>query len=106
MKMNEKKNSFTIKNDEGQEITCDVLLTFDSDETKKSYILYTDNTTDEAGDIKTYAAIYDPTGNDNTLKPIETEEEWNIVENIFTSFQEKIGELGDIDEDVAEDIEE
>ena len=38
--MEEKKNTFTIVNDEGKELECDVLFTFDSDETKKSYGLY------------------------------------------------------------------
>ena len=41
------KNSFTVINDEGKEVVCDVLFTFDSDETNKSYIAYTDNTKDE-----------------------------------------------------------
>ena len=36
------KNTFTVINDEGKEIVCDVLFTFDSDETKKSYIVYTE----------------------------------------------------------------
>ena len=40
----EKKGIFTIVNDEGKEIECEILFTFDSDETKKSYIVYTDNT--------------------------------------------------------------
>ena len=35
-----------IKNDKGEELVCDVLFTFDSDETGKSYIAYTDNTKD------------------------------------------------------------
>ena len=42
----ENKNTFTVINDEGREILCNVLFTFDSDETKKSYIVYTDNTKD------------------------------------------------------------
>ena len=33
------KNSFTVFNDEGKEIECDVLFTFDSEETNKSYIV-------------------------------------------------------------------
>jgi uncharacterized protein YrzB (UPF0473 family) len=41
-----KKGIFTIVNDEGKEIECEILFTFDSDETKKSYIVYTDNTLD------------------------------------------------------------
>ena len=31
----EDKNSFKIINDKGEEIMCDVLFTFDSEETKK-----------------------------------------------------------------------
>lgn len=90
--MNEenKKNSFTIVNDEGKELECDILFTFDSDETKKSYIVYTDNTVDETGSTKVYASIYDPTGNDKSLKPIESDKEWDVIENILSSIQEKI----------------
>ena len=31
----EKKNTFTVINDEGREITCEVLFTFESDENKE-----------------------------------------------------------------------
>ena len=85
--MEEKKNTFTIVNDEGKELECDVLFTFDSDETKKSYIVYTDNTT---GSTRVYASIYDATGADKSLKPIESEQEWDVIENILSSIQEKV----------------
>jgi len=89
--MNEEKNSiFTIVNDEGKEIECEVLFTFDSDETKKSYIVYTDNSLDESGNTRVYASIFDPTGNDKKLTPIESEKEWLVVENILASLQEKM----------------
>ena len=70
-----KKGIFTIVNDEGKEIECEILFTFDSDETKKSYIVYTDNTLDEEGSTKVYASVYDPTGQNPALMPIETEKE-------------------------------
>ena len=54
------KNSFTVINDEGKEVVCDVLFTFDSEETNKSYIAYTDNTKDKNGNVQVYASIYDP----------------------------------------------
>ena len=88
--MEEKKNTFTIVNDEGKELECDVLFTFDSDETKKSYIVYTDNTTVESGSTRVYASIYDATGADKSLKPIESEQEWDVIENILSSIQEKV----------------
>ena len=88
----EKKGIFTIVNDEGKEIECEILFTFDSDETKKSYIVYTDNTLDEEGSTKVYASVYDPTGQNPSLMPIETEKEWLVIENILSSVQQKIEE--------------
>ena len=89
---NEKRGIFTIINDQGEEVECEILFTFDSDETKKNYIVYTDNTEDEEGSTRVYASIYDPTGEDPSLIPIETEKEWQVIENILASVQEKIDE--------------
>lgn len=87
--MEESKNTFVIENDQGEKIECSVLFTFDSKETNKSYIVYTDNTKDEAGNIKVYASIYDPSGKDKALTPIKTEEEWKVVEDLLASLQEQ-----------------
>ena len=48
------KNTFTVINNEGKEVLCDVLFTFDSDETGKSYVVYTDNTKDQTGNIQVF----------------------------------------------------
>ncbi len=85
----EEKNTFTVINDEGKEIVCDVLFTFDSEETKKSYIVYTDNTTDDKGNVKVYASIYDPNKEKTELIPIETDREWKIIETILDTIQEE-----------------
>lgn len=84
------KNSFTVINDEGKEVVCDVLFTFDSDETKKSYIAYTDNTKDEKGNVQVYASIYNPEEENPELKPIETEKEWKVIETILETLQEEV----------------
>ena len=52
--------TFKVIDDEGKEIECETLFTFESDETGKNYIVYTDNTTDEEGNTKVYASIYNP----------------------------------------------
>ena len=83
------KNQFTIIDDNGKEIVYDVLFTFDSDETKKSYVVYTDNTKDELGNIKVYANTFDPFSNEGDLGEIETEKEWATIEQIFASINEK-----------------
>ncbi len=87
----EDKNTFTVINEEGKEVVCSVLFTFDSDETKKSYIVYTDNTKDKQGNIQVYASIYDKEQEDNMeLLPIETDKEWKVIETILESLQEEI----------------
>ena len=87
--MEEKKNKFIVINDEGKEIECEVLFTFESEETNKNYIVYTDNTVDEIGNIKVYASIFDPNNENTKLEPIETEKEWKIIENILETLQEE-----------------
>ncbi len=94
----EKKGVFTIVNDKGEEVECEILFTFDSDETKKSYIVYTDNTLDEEGSTKVYASVYDPTGQNSALMPIETDKEWLVIENILSSVQQKIDESSEVAE--------
>ncbi len=84
----EKNNSvFTIKNSNGTEVECEILFTFDSEQTKKSYIVYTDYTKEESGSLKVYANTYDPNGNNMNLMPIETEEEWNTIEAILSKLE-------------------
>lgn len=85
----EEKNTFTVMDEKGNQITCEVLFTFDSEETKKNYIVYTDNTTDEEGNVRVYASIYNPESEATELMPIETEREWKIVETILDSIQEE-----------------
>ena len=71
----EEKTKFTVLDENGNEVECEVLFTFDSEETNKSYIVYTDNTTDEEGNTKVYASIFNPNDEKTELIPIETDRE-------------------------------
>ncbi len=86
----EEKMTFKVLNDEGKEVECEVLFTFESDETKKNYIVYTDNTLDEEGNTKVYASVYNPNEDETKLLPIETEKEWKIIETILDELQNEI----------------
>ena len=86
----EEKMTFKVVNDEGKEVECEVLFTFESDETKKNYIVYTDNTLDEEGNTKVYASIYNPDEDETKLLPIETDKEWKIIETILEELQNEI----------------
>lgn len=86
----ENKNLFMMTNDKGETVECEVLLTIDSEEYGNSYIVYTDHSMDENGNIKTYASIYDPTGKSLDLKPVTTDEEWDMIESVLASAQKQV----------------
>ena len=85
-----KKNTFSMLDENGVEVVYDVLFTFESEETGKNYIVYTDNQKDEKGNIEVYASIYHPEDNNGRLEAIETEKEWKVIETILETLQEEI----------------
>lgn len=95
----EERMTFKVFDDEGKEIECEVLFTFESEETKKNYMVYTDNTTDEDGNVKVYAAIYEPDKDETKLEPITSDHEWNIIEKILDELQEEAKKSVDEGED-------
>lgn len=74
------ENRMVLKDQDGNMHECEKLFTFDSEETKLSYICYTDLLKDEDGNTIVYAGTYDPTGEDNKIKPIKTDKEWKIIQ--------------------------
>ena len=93
MKTNFLQNSedmfFTVCNNEGEEVKCELLLTFEDSTTGKNYIVYTDNTEDEEGNTRVYANQFDPNGNASSLLPIEDERMWTVIEEMLTEMQEE-----------------
>lgn len=87
MQNNEEVMTFKVMDENGKEIECEVLFTFESEETKKNYIVYTDNTTDDDGNTKVYASVYNPNEAETKLMPIETDKEWKIIETILEEIQ-------------------
>ena len=85
-----KKNSFSMIDENGNEIVYDVLFTFESEETGKNDIVYTDNSRDEKGNIVVYASIYDPENPKSKLEAIKTEKEWKVIETILDTLQEEV----------------
>jgi len=86
--MNEKQK-FVVLDDKGKEVECEPLFTFESEETKKQYVVYTDNTKDKQGNTKVYASIYESSDKGVELLPIKTEREWKVIETILDTIQEE-----------------
>ena len=80
--------TLVVTGPDGEPVECDVLFTFTGTDTGKDYIVYTDNTTDEEGNVQVYAATYDPEGDGSQLEEIETAEEWEVIEGLLARVQE------------------
>ena len=86
----EDKNTIIVVNEKGEETICDILFTFDSEETGNSYIVYTDNSKDEAGKVRVFASIYNPNDAKTKLEDIKTDKEWKVIETILQTLQEEV----------------
>jgi uncharacterized protein YrzB (UPF0473 family) len=80
----------TVIDENGNEQLCEVLFTFESDQFNKSYVLYypVGAEEDENEEIEIMASAFTP-GEDNDggeLQPIETEEEWDMIEEMLNTF--------------------
>ena len=77
-------NKIQVIDDQGNEKEFEVLFTFNNEELGKQYVLYYDTTVEEPS---VFASIYDDAGQ---LFPIETPEEWEMVEEVFQSFMAEL----------------
>ena len=88
--MNEKQ-TFVVLDEKGKEIVCEPLFTFESEETNKQYVVYTDNSKDENGNVRISASIVKDSSNPNSeLEEIKTEREWKIIDTVLKSTMNSI----------------
>ncbi|MEC1261377.1 DUF1292 domain-containing protein [Bacillus swezeyi] len=82
------EKNITIVDDKGNEQLCEVLFTFDSDKFDKSYVLYYPIESQDEEEIEIHASSFQPNenGEDGELMPIETEEEWDMIEETLNTF--------------------
>ena len=72
----------TIERD-GETIECDVLFTFDSEDTGKAYVGYTDHSIAANGRKNIYVSSYDPMNSDGTLEDITDEAELAMINDVL-----------------------
>ena len=94
--MSEQQNHITVVDENGNEQLCEILHTFDSEEFGKSYVLYSlvGAEEDEEGAVEIFASAYTPAdnGEDGELMPIETEAEWDLIEEVLNQIEDELGE--------------
>ena len=87
--MSDKQGKVKFINEKGEEVEYDILFTFNDENTGKSYIVYTDNISDESGNVPVRASAFYPSKGAQELVPITTKEEWETIESILKSLQEE-----------------
>ncbi len=80
-----------IPDEDGEEHLFETLFTFNVDETNTSYVAVVPIEQAEDEEVEVFAFRYEEKGkeeNDLALYPIETEEEWNMVEEMLNTLAE------------------
>ena len=75
-------NCLYVTDENGQEKKMIILFTFDSPDYGQQYVVFQDP---DLADGQVYASRYDSEGN---LLPIESDEEWDMVEEVINTFVE------------------
>ena len=77
--------NLTIVTDDGKELLCEILFTYHSEDTKKDYVVFRVVETNEIS-----AACYtESTTSTGDLNKIETDEEWEMLEDLLDEYYEK-----------------
>lgn len=76
----EKDKLITLEDENNNKVECQMIDAFYSEETKQSYLIFTDGTKDENNEEKIYASRYEIENNLVKLKPIVEEREWDIID--------------------------
>ena len=79
-----------IITDNGKQITCDLLFTFESDDKNTIYVGYTDNVVDSNGRKNIYVGKFNKDSDTNYLEKIETEEEQKLVQEVLKQIDEDV----------------
>ena len=75
-----------VADDKGVEIEMTILFTFEDERRNHKYVIYY-NPKEDNDNI--YASIYDDEGH---LFPIESDEEWDMIDEVLGSFMDENGE--------------
>ncbi len=67
----------------GKTVECDILFTFDSPDTEKSYVGYSDNSFGSNGRKNIYVSSYDPILGLGTLEDITDEKELEMIHDVL-----------------------
>ena len=90
--MKDEKMIIKVVDENGKEIECEIITTFKDENSDINYIVYTDGTKDEEGDLEIYASRFVLEDNNFILVPIENDYEWDLIDNLLKLKIKEVGE--------------
>ena len=84
----EEKEKLVILKD-GKEVECDILFTFDSDDTGKSYIGYTDHSIANNGRKNIFISSFDPIVGTGSFEDVTDPRELEMVQDVLMQIDEE-----------------
>lgn len=87
---NNNQEYITLYDEEGNEALYEILMTIDGQEQfQKNYVLVYPAGVSEDEDVELYAYSFEEdeeVGNEGKLSPVETDEEWDMIEEVLQAF--------------------
>lgn len=83
------ENEKIIIEKHGKQVECDILFTFDSEDTGKVYIGYSDHSIASNGRKNIYVSSYDPIIGINSLEDITDERELAMVRQVLAQIDKE-----------------
>lgn len=78
-------NTLFVTDENGNEMEMEILFTFEDEENNRNYVVFCDPENED----EVFASTYDDEGH---LIPVETQEEWAMIEEVIGAFSEEDGQ--------------
>lgn len=85
-----KDGILTIRNENGEQKNFHILVTFDIEQKNKSYVLYTDYSKNENGDLRVFVSIYNKYDEDDKLEEVVEQDELDVIDDYIEKLQEDL----------------
>ena len=85
----ENKKMMTIKKEDGTTEDVELIISFEFNDTKKEYVVYTRNEKDENGNTTLYVSSVDRTSSNPKMGGIESDAEWDRIKNVLRELAKK-----------------
>lgn len=87
----EEKRILTIAKSDGTKEKVEEVVSFEFNDTKKRYVVYTKNEKDDAGNVTIYVTRIISDDKGNHFLGIESDEEWNKIKAVLRALIKKEG---------------